>query len=140
MKKLITGFLFIFIIWTQASCTQKTVFFTSEFSGYVYDNKTKLPLKNKLGYIGVNGILSDPDTKLDANGKFFIPAKTEKYYLKKPPVDYANSTGDLFFSFPNYQTKRIEYVDLYVDQVPEDRAGFDHLNKIDVGIIYLDPE
>ena len=115
-------------------------FFTSEFSGYVYDNKTKLPLKNKLGYIGVNGILSDLNTKLDANGKFFIPAKTGKYYLKRPSVDYANSTGDLFFSFPNYQTKRIEYVDLYVDQVPEDRAGFDHLNKIDVGIIYLDPE
>ena len=54
MKKLITRILFIFIILALASCTQKTVFFTSEFRGYVYDNKTKLPLKNKQGYIGVN--------------------------------------------------------------------------------------
>ena len=45
----------------------KNSIFTSEFSGYIYDSKTKLPLKNKVGYIGVDGAASDPDTKLNEN-------------------------------------------------------------------------
>jgi hypothetical protein len=142
MKKLIASIVFIFITLSLSSCTnntKKTVYFTSEFSGYIYDSKTKLPLKNAVGFIQVNGVVSYPNTKLDENGRFFVPAKKEDYYTQRPSIkNYLNTSGDLFFSFPNYQTQRIEYADLYVKQVPEERAGFDHLNKIDLGIIYLD--
>lgn len=141
MKKIQISLFYIFIILGLTSCTQKTVYFTSEFSGYIYDSKTKQPLKNKIGYIIADDIGSDFDTKLDANGKFIIPAKTQKYYYFRPSVQrYLRGSGDLFFSFPDYQTKRVEYVEYYVAQVPEERTGFNHFNTVNMGIIYLDPK
>jgi len=141
MKKIQISLFYIFIMLGLTSCTQKTVYFTSEFSGYIYDSKTKQPLKNKIGYIIADDIGSDFDTKLDANGKFIIPAKTQKYYYSRPSVQrYLRGSGDLFFSFPDYHTKRVEYVEYYVAQVPEERTGFDHFNTVNMGIIYLDPK
>ncbi|KQE32328.1 hypothetical protein APD42_08880 [Acinetobacter nosocomialis] len=43
-------------------------------------------------------------------------------------------------SFKNYQNKTLDYSGKFNEQVPEEKANFEHYKKIDLGKVYLDPE
>ncbi|MCH4244818.1 MAG: hypothetical protein LKF90_11505 [Acinetobacter gerneri] len=136
-------FLVLFFSLSSIACKQKTLYFTPEATGYIYDSVTKRPLSNKIGYLGFNG--STPSSasiiKLEANGHFTIPAVTSSYYFIRPNVrQYMDAPAEIFISYDNYEKKILDYAPFIWKQVPERQSGFSYYKKINLGIIYLDPE
>lgn len=125
-----------------SSCEKKTLYITPEISGYIYNNTTKEPLKNASGYI--NFFIPDkntPQIKLNSNGSFTIPPLTDHYYFIRPNVrKYTNYDPQIYIYFKNYQGKIFDYSNFSWKQIPSESRGYSHFKKIDLGIIYLDPE
>lgn len=143
MKKSILWFSLAFVILISQACTKHTLYFTPEIVGYIYDRRTKLPLANQTGEMGFNGQTSDKDAqvKLKADGHFTIPSVRKTYYFIKPNTrKHSYLPAEIFINFKKYDSKILDYSNVYVEQVPELKSNFSYSKKIDLGIIYLDPE
>ncbi|ENU23085.1 hypothetical protein F993_02233 [Acinetobacter proteolyticus] len=143
MEKSILWFSLAFVILISQACTKHTLYFTPEIVGYIYDRRTKLPLANQTGEMGFNGQTSDKDAqvKLKADGHFTIPSVRKTYYFIKPNTrKHSYFPSEIFISFKGYEFRSFDYSSAYVEQVPEGKSNFNHYKKIDLGVIYLDPE
>ena len=142
MKKNLLVFSFTIIILLLSACTKKTLYLTPEVHGYIYNSITKKPVSNTKVIMGFNGLTDNnaPSVLLNKEGEFVIPAVTTTYYYLKPNVRKYSAPPEIYISIDYYQSKILDYSNFYGKQVPEERSGYSYFNKIDVGIIYLDPE
>ena len=143
MKKIIIQMFLIFFFTTFiVACTKKTLYLTPEVHGYIYNSITKKPVSNTKVIMGFNGLTDNnaPSVLLNKEGEFVIPAVTTTYYYLKPNVRKYSAPPEIYISTDYYQSKILDYSNFYGKQVPEERSGYSYFNKIDVGIIYLDPE
>ncbi|MEN8282356.1 hypothetical protein [Acinetobacter gerneri] len=124
------------------SCKKNTLYFTPETKGCLYSSETKKPLSHLIGHVGYS--LTDDNTfatKLDINGCFIIAPKTKIYYYIKPNIrKYRGIEPTIYIYIENFQPKSIDYSEFIWKQVPDESRGYSHFKKINVGIIYLDPE
>lgn len=124
------------------ACTKNTLYFTPELTGYLYDSKTKEPLHNANGYISF--YLPDEKSttiKISNDGSFTIRSLTKEYFFIEPSMDdYTNLPSLVYISFKNYRNKTIDYSEKFNEQVPEEKANFEHYKKTNLGKIYLDRE
>ena len=113
-----------------------------EVTGYLYDSKTKEPLHNANGYISF--YLPDEKSttiKISNDGSFTIrPLTKEYFFIEQSMDDYTNLPSLVYISFKNYKNKTIDYSEKFNEQVPEEKANFEHYKKINLGKIYLDRE
>ncbi|TCB33673.1 hypothetical protein E0H82_13225 [Acinetobacter sp. ANC 4910] len=143
MKNYISFICMVLSVLALPACTKNTLYFTPEVIGYIYDSKTHKPLSNQAGYMGFNGRTDSDNAKINlkSDGSFTISAVTATYYFIRPDVkQYTNFPSEIFISFKNYQNKTIDYSEKFNEQVPEEKANFEHYKKIDLGKIYLDRE
>lgn len=141
MKNYILFFFLIISLFSISGCAEKTLYLTPEATGYIYDSKTKKPLKNVGGYIGF--FLPDEKStfiEIDNDGHFSINPITKTYYFFEPNVvDYTHLPPVIYISFKHYENKKIDYSKAYTEQIPEGKSSFEHYKTIDLGVIYLDP-
>ncbi|MFW1840639.1 MULTISPECIES: hypothetical protein [Acinetobacter] len=143
MEKSILFFSLVVIVLVTPACTKHTLYLTPEVVGYIYDRKTKQPLVKQGGEMGFNGQTSDKDAQIElkADGHFTIPSVRKTYFFIKPNTrKYSHLPAEIFISFKGYDSKIIDYSNVYAEQVPELKSNFSYSKKIDLGIIYLDPE
>lgn len=142
MKKYIIFFFLIISFSLASGCTRKILYLTPEVIGYLYDSKTKEPLHNANGYISF--YLPDEKSttiKISNDGSFTIRPLTKEYFFIEPSLDdYTNFPPLVYISFKNYHNKTIDYSEKFNEQVPEEKANFEHYKKINLGKIYLDRE
>ncbi|ARG36929.1 MULTISPECIES: hypothetical protein [Acinetobacter] len=142
MKKYLIFFFLILSCSIASGCTKKILYLTPEATGYLYDSKTKEPLHNVNGYIGF--YLPDEKSttiKVNNDGSFTIKPLIKEYFFIEPSLeDYKNLPPLIYISFKNYQNKTLDYSEKFNEQVPEEKANFEHYKKIDLGKVYLDPE
>ena len=138
LLSLFCSLIFIVIIEYQ----KKTIYLTPEVTGYIYDSVTKKPLSNLSGHVGF--FLPDnntPNIKLDIDGRFTIKPIIESYYFIRPNVrKYSYIPPQIYIYLPNYQGKILDYSQFSWKQIPSESRGYSHFKKINIGIIYLDPE
>ncbi|MDQ9010371.1 hypothetical protein RFI36_12300 [Acinetobacter gerneri] len=139
LLSLFCSLIFIVIIEYQ----KKTIYLTPEVTGYIYDSVTKKPLSSQIGKIIFEGF-SDADVigiKLNQDGSFNLQPITKSYYFFQPNVRiYDGIRARLYIKFEKFQSNFFDYAPFYWKQVPEEKANFEHHNKINLGIIYLNPE
>ncbi|MDQ9010373.1 hypothetical protein RFI36_12290 [Acinetobacter gerneri] len=135
-------FLILFFSLSLIACEQKTLYLTPETKGCLYSSETTKPLSHLIGHVGYS--LADDNTfatKLDNNGCFIISPKTKCYYYIEPNVQkYSEIAPQIYIYFESFQPKSIDYSKFVWQQVPENISGTYNYRKINVGIIYLDPE
>ena len=140
MKKYIIFFFLIISFSLASGCTRKILYLTPEVTGYLYDSKTKEPLHNVNGYISF--YLPDEKSttiKISNDGSFTIrPLTKEYFFIEQSMDDYTNLPSLVYISFKNYKNKTIDYSEKFNEQVPEEKANFEHYKKINLGKIYLD--
>lgn len=135
------GGLLVFLFST-VSCTKKVIYLTPEITGYIYDKNSKKPLVNHKGYIGFT-LPTDktPKVSLSSSGKFIIYPLKKEYYLFSPNISaYKDLPLQIFIYIEGYDGEILDYSKFFLEQVPEEKIGFDSYNKIEIGKVYLDPE
>jgi len=142
MNKSIKLIWLAFILIIIHACSATYYYIKPEIYGHVYDNKTKKPLSNKDGYIGYDlGLEEDKRVRTSNDGKFKITPKAQKYYFIKPNMhELSMSAPQIYINFEGYSTKIFDYSDSNSLSEIENNSGGEILEKIDIGIIYLDPE
>lgn len=142
MKKIFITFIISSAALTTA-CTKQTLYLTPEITGYLYDSVTQKPLSKKEGAIifqGFDGNKSPP-VALGENGSFSIPPIKRYYYFIFPDVHvYGEIEPEIYVEYQAYKAIFFDYSKFYWNQVSEDKSGYEHYKKIDVGVIYLDPK
>ena len=126
-----------------SACSKKIIYISPEIHGKVYDSVNKNPLHRNNAKIGFEGLTPDyaPSIMLKDDGGFVLPAVTETYFFLRPNVrKYDLILPKIYVGADNYQYKIIDYAPFYSEQVDEEKSGFSYLTKLDVGIIYLEPE
>ena len=132
----------VMIAFLLSACSKKIIYISPEIHGKVYDNIQKKPI-HKNSRIGFEGLMPDnaPSIMLKDDGGFVLPAVTETYFFLRPNVrKYDLILPKIYVGADNYQYKIIDYAPFYSEQVDEEKSGFSYLTKLDVGIIYLEPE
>ena len=125
-----------------SSCTSHTYYTKPDLVGKIYDAETKKPLSNKKGYIAF--FLSDDEDNYlvtDVNGSFKLEPISDSYYFIKPKLDrITTGSPDVYVMFDGFEPKTIDYnaVGKILDAAPN--PGAKRPEKVDVGIIYLEPE
>lgn len=134
--------LFFVVILTLFGCTEHTLYLTPEVHGYIYSSKTKKPIADVNFDMGFNGLTDNNAAKIKTSkdGGFIIPAVQKTYYYFKPNLRKYSAPPEIYISADKYQPKVTDYSLFYGKQVSENTAGYSYLNKIDIGIIYLEPE
>lgn len=122
----------------SVGCSEKTLYIEPEINGQLFDIKTNKPIANQKGYISfylndTNG--NNVETKVD--GSFKVEPLIEKYYYFEPNLkDLYPSTGQLYIKYHGYKLKNYEYVQQY----PNSNQDSKTYKKVNVGVIYLEPE
>lgn len=122
------------------ACTPNYYYLKPEAYGQLIDQKTKQPISNTEGFIGYN--LND-DKKVRTNhlGYFKITPKAESYYFLRPNMKKLSlSAPYIYVYFDGYKPKTIDYSNGELMNKIEGNPGGEILEKVDIGIIYLDPE
>lgn len=140
MKKKLSQLLIIFTSLFLVACTQKTLYLTPETTGYLYSIKSQKPIANYHGYIGYDTARDTHNSiTTDSKGKFKISPETLNYYLIKPGLkDWNMSAAHIYIQFPGYETKIYDYSEKFQEQTTNSIPS--NLEKLDVGIIFLNPE
>ena len=132
----------VMIAFLLSACSKKIIYISPEIHGKVYDSIQKKPI-HKNSRIGFDGLTPDsaPPIMLKDDGSFVLPAVTETYFFLRPNVrKYDLILPRIYVGADNYQYKFIDYSPFYSKQLASKNRGFSYFNKIDVGIIYLEPE
>ena len=131
---------FVFCIAGLIACTPKNYYLKPEVCGQVFDIKTKNPISSREGYIGYS-LNDDISIKTDEHGRFKITPKTESYYFFRPNLKKLSlSAPQIYINFKGYLTKTYDYSNGKPLEDIKENPGARILEKIDVGIIYLEPE
>ncbi|MBJ9958807.1 hypothetical protein [Acinetobacter courvalinii] len=131
---------FVFCIVGLIVCTPKNYYLKPELYGQVFDIKTKNPISSRKGYIGYS-LNDDTSIKTDEHGRFKITPKAESYYFFRPNLKKMSASApQIYVFFEDYEPRIVDYSNGKsledIKENPEARI----LEKIDVGIIYLEPE
>nr|WP_277603498.1 hypothetical protein [Acinetobacter dispersus] len=122
------------------ACTPKNYYLKPEVCGQVFDIKTKKPISSREGYIGYS-LNDDTSIKTDEHGRFKITPKAESYYFFRPNLKKLSlSAPQIYINFKGYLTKTYDYSNGKPLEDIKENPGARILEKIDVGIIYLEPE
>lgn len=142
MKKSLISLFIVFLFGFLVSCTQKTLYVTPEAVGSLYNSKTQQPIVKYSGFIGFSIARDEHNAVItDSRGRFKIAPETLKYYVIRHNLrDWGMAPTHIYIQFPGYKTKIYDYSEKYQEQASTLDSGFETLTKIDVGIIYLDPE
>lgn len=134
--------LFVFCIGGLIACTPKNYYLKPEVNGQVFDSRTKAPITNAEGYIGYDlGLDESKKIKTDHTGSFKITPRAESYYIFAPNLKkMSNSAPQIYINFKGYLTKTYDYSNGKPLEDIKENPGARILEKIDVGIIYLEPE
>lgn len=132
--------LFVFCIGGLIACTPKNYYLKSEVNGQVFDSRTKAPITNAEGYIGYDlGLDESKKIKTDHTGSFKITPRAESYYIFAPNLKkMSNSAPQIYINFKGYLTKTYDYSNGKPLEDIKENPGARILEKIDVGIIYLE--
>jgi len=131
---------FVFCIAGLIACTPKNYYLKPEVCGQVFDIKTKKPISSREGYIGYS-LNDDTSIKTDEHGRFKITPKAESYYFFRPNLKKLSlSAPQIYINFKGYLTKTYDYSNGKPLEDIKENPGARILEKIDVGIIYLEPE
>lgn len=140
MKKFIVIIMFCSIFFV--ACTQNKIYIEPEVTGKIYSSHNKLPIKNTVGYIAFY-LNDDKENYIKTNndGEFYLKPSVEKYILIKPNLkDLYQGTGQIYVKFDGYKLRIFDYSKNHQEQNPNPNPGGKNLEKVNVGIIYLDPE
>ncbi|RZG47302.1 hypothetical protein [Acinetobacter wuhouensis] len=124
------------------ACSEKSIYIEPEINGQLFDIKTNRPLSNQKGYVSfyLNDTSGD-NIETKADGSFKVDPFIEKYYYFEPNLkELYPSTGQIYIKYNGYKLKNYEYVEKYVQQNPNSNQDNSTYKKVDVGIIYLEPE
>ena len=131
---------FVFCITGLIACTPKNYYLKPEVYGQIFDIKTKNPISSREGYIGYS-LNDDTSIKTDEHGRFKITPKAESYYFFRPNLKKLSLSGpQIYINFKGYLTKTYDYSNGKPLEDIKENPGARILEKIDVGIIYLEPE
>lgn len=125
-----------------SACTPHTYYIKAELIGKIYNADTKQPLSNTEGYISF--YLSDDNNKVytNQNGGFKLAPVSRSYFFIKPKLDMVSiGAPQLYINFKGYKSITVDYNQVGTsldDDRPNPSAK--RPEKIDVGIIYLEPE
>lgn len=133
---------FVFCITGLIACTPKNYYLKPEVNGQVFDSRTKAPITNTEGYIGYDlGLDENKKIKTDHTGSFKITPKAEPYYFFRPNLKKLSlSTPQIYIFFEDYEPRIVDYSNGKSLEDIKENPGARILEKIDVGIIYLEPE
>lgn len=142
MKKILIILLIGCAIFFSVSCTQKKIYITSEMTGYIYNNVTKKPLNgNNIGEISFNGIDKAQKITLKDDGSFTLNPLIESYYFIRPNTEvYGMLPPEIYLDFEKFKIKEVDFSQEHFERIPEEKMEFRSYKKIDLGIIYLEPE
>lgn len=134
--------LLIFSISFLMACSPNIYYLDPELKGVLYDAATGKPIVNQEGYAAFHiGLDEEGNVKTNNEGKFTIQATPYTYYIFKPNLrNESMSPPYIYINFKGYQGKIYDYSPSLHEQNTEPNPGAKRLNKVDVGIIYLDPE
>lgn len=134
-KKMKINLILLFLILLTA-CTPN-YYLKPEITGQLYDNRTKKPITNTLGYIGFS-LNEDTTIKTSNEGKFKITPEVQKYYIFRPNWKKLSASAPyIYIYFEGYQSKTYDYSDTDLKDIKENSAE-KILEKVDVGKIFLD--
>lgn len=141
MKKIFETSLILFLLAFFTACTPNYYYLKPEVSGQIYDQKTKKPLSNKSGYIGYDlGLEEDKKVKTDSQGRFKITPKIQSYYFFRPNMKKLSmSAPQIYINFEGYRTNIYDYSNGQTENVG-DNSDEKTLEKVNIGIVYLEPE
>jgi len=135
--------LYIFIFTSiLISCTPETVYIKPELRGKVYDSNTQKPIVNTEGYAGFYlGEKEENKIKTNDKGEFYLRPIYKNFYLFMPNIDESiMGAPQVYISMKGYENKTYNYSIKYQEQNKNIDMNPMVLGKVDVGIIYLDPE
>jgi len=142
MKNIFITLIVISAVFISA-CTKQTLYITPQATGYIYDSVTKKPLSNLSGNVGFSGLTSDESSRiqLKEDGSFVIKPFIKNYYYFHPNTKiYDEYPLDIFIDIKKHKIKIIDYTSFAWEQIPKNLSGTYNYRKIDLGVIYLDPE
>ena len=142
MKKILIILLIGCAIFFSVSCTQKKLYLTSKMTGYIYNNVTKKPLnRNNIGEISFNGIDKAQKITLKDDGSFTLNPLIESYYFMRPKTEvYKILPPEIYIDFQKFKIKKVDFSQEYFERITEEKMEFRNYKKIDLGIIYLEPQ
>ncbi|MEB6480096.1 hypothetical protein [Acinetobacter vivianii] len=131
---------FVFCIVGLIACTPKNYYLKPELYGQVFDIKTKKPISSREGYIGYS-LNDDTSIKTDEHGRFKITPKAESYYFFRPNLKKMSASApQIYVFFEDYEPRIVDYSNGKSLEDIKENPGARILEKVDVGIIYLEPE
>ncbi|MEN8282353.1 hypothetical protein [Acinetobacter gerneri] len=136
-------FLILFFSLSLIACEKKTLYFTPEATGYIYDSVTKKPINNLTANVGFDGLtaIKDSQIKLESGGKFTLLPVVKEFYIFSPNTQKYNDIPPyIYIGVQPYSPKVIDYSEFSWKQLPANLSGTYNYRKINLGIIYLDPE
>lgn len=142
MNKLLNCIIVILLSFILIACSEKILYLKPEMFGQLYDSRTHKPLSTIHGYIGYDTARDEHNAIVtDVIGGFKIePEKTTYYFIKPDLRDWYKSAAHIYIQIPGYKIKIFYYSDKYQQQNYQSNSGFKKLEKVNVGIVYLEPE
>ena len=132
-------YVFIFTI-ALSACSQEKMYTKPELVGELYDSKTKRPIINTEGYVDFYlGEKVESKLKTNNGGRFYVKPRYKEYFFFTPKIDESIvGAPQIYISLKGYSFKTYDYSIKYQEQNKNtDPMG---LAKVDVDVIYLDPE
>lgn len=140
MKKLtILTLIFSFFL---ISCTPNIAYIEPEIIGKIYNLDDNKPIKNTAGYIAFY-LNDNKENYITTNrdGGFYLAPHTEKYFFIKPNLrELYMGTGQIYIQFEGYKSKIFDYTNFYQEQNPSPNPDAKKLEKVNIGVIYLEKE
>ena len=131
-------YVFIFTI-ALSACSQEKIYTKPELVGELYDSKTKRPIINTEGYVDFYlGEKEGSKLKTNNEGEFYVKPRYKAYFFHAKIDESIVGAPQIYISLKGYSFKTYDYSIKYQEQNKNtDPMG---LAKVDVGVIYLDPE
>lgn len=140
MKPLIKTLL-LFSAFLIVACTPQKYYLEPELEGHLYNIKTQKPIINEEGYVSFYlGLKDENKVRTDQNGRFKVSPTARTYYFFEPNMKkVSRPITDIYIHFNGYSSKKFDFSNtIYQQNKPN--FGEKRLEKLDVGIIYLDPK
>ena len=129
--------LFFILLIFLLSCTSKVYYIKPEVVGKVYDFETKTPILNTTGTISFY-LGEENKINIDNEGNFKVNAVSKNYYLIEPNMqEISLSAPQLYINFKGYESKIVDYLITSKSLNTNPNPGAKEIEKIDIGIIYL---
>ena len=126
-----------------SACTSHIYYTKPELIGKIYDVETRKPISDEEGYVSFStGINDENKITTSKEGGFKLAPVSRSYFFIKPKLDMVSiGAPQLYVNFKGYKSITLDYNEVGISLDGDaPNPGARRPEKIDVGIIYLEPE